>query len=151
VRAHRNAQPRVFGKLRDEVPGQAARLAAERQHIARRVRDVVRRARGLCREGEPAARRAAIERCAARGEARMHAYLRVFVIVETRAAQLAIVHPESQRLDEMELGAGIRRQPDHVAGIGRDFGMDKDDGEHLQGSGIRDQGSGIRYQESVIR
>src|SRR6185312_6414733 len=63
-------------------------------------------------------------------EIAMHANARVFVIVEPRAAELAIVHPKAERLDEMQFGAGVRREANHVAGIRRDFGVDEDHGEH---------------------
>ena len=55
---------------------------------------------------------------------------RVLVIVEPRAFQLTVVHSEAQRLDEMEVGGRIGGEPDHVAGIGRDFRMDENDGKH---------------------
>ena len=61
---------------------------------------------------------------------------RIFVIIEAGTAQVAIVHPEAQRLDEMQVGCRVGRQPDHVAGVGRDLGVDEDDGEHGNGFAV---------------
>ena len=66
----------------------------------------------------------------------MHGDSRVFVVIEARAAQLAVVHAEAEGFDEMQSGPRIRRQADHVAGVRRDFGVDEDDGEH-GASGVR--------------
>jgi hypothetical protein len=60
----------------------------------------------------------------------VHDDARVLVVIETGTAQVAVVHPEAQRLDEVQVGCRVRRQPDHVAGVGRYLGMDEDDGEH---------------------
>ena len=91
---------------------------------------VVERARAARGEREPAARRRRVERRAARGEIAMNAHARVLVIVEAGALQFAVVHPETERLDEVQLRRGIGGEPDHVAGVRRDFGVDEDDGEH---------------------
>ncbi len=59
----------------------------------------------------------------------MHDDARVFVVVETRALQLAIVHPEAERLDQVKLGRGVRGEPDHVARVGRNLRMHEHDGK----------------------
>ena len=64
----------------------------------------------------------------------MHDQARVLVVVEAGALQFAIVEPEAQRLDQMQLGAGIGGKPDHVAGIGRNLRMDENDGDHAGSS-----------------
>ncbi len=56
----------------------------------------------------------------------------VFVVIEPRSAQQLVVHRKTQRLDEMQLAAGVGGQADHVAGVGRDFGVDENDAKHLR-------------------
>ncbi len=63
----------------------------------------------------------------------MHGQASVFVVVETGAFQVAIVQPESQRLDQMQLGAGIGCQTNDVAGVGRDFRVDENNRDHGNG------------------
>jgi len=77
----------------------------------------------------PAARLRA-ERQAARREVGMHHHPRVFVIVEAGAPELAVVHAKPQRLDQVQVDPGIGRQADDVPRIGRDLGVDEDNGEH---------------------
>ena len=124
-----DAQLHRRGELREHVGGQARGLAAEHEHVARCEADVVGAARSTRRERVPLAR-AGGERRAARGEVAVHAHARVLVVVEARALHVAIVEAEAQRFDEMQLDAGIGGEPDRVAGVGRDLGMDQDDGEH---------------------
>jgi hypothetical protein len=52
------------------------------------------------------------------------------VVVEAGALELAVAEREPERLDQVQLGAGVRREPDHVARVGRDLGMDEHDREH---------------------
>ena len=54
----------------------------------------------------------------------------VFVVVKAGAAQGLVVDVETERFDEVEFGAGIGAQPDDVAGIGGDFRLKEDDGDH---------------------
>ncbi len=60
----------------------------------------------------------------------MDPHARVLVVIEPGALQLAVIHPEAQRFDEIELSGRVRGEPDHVAGIRRNFGVDENDGEH---------------------
>lgn len=53
-----------------------------------------------------------------------------FVVIEAGPAQVLVAEVEAERLDEMQFGAGIGAHADDVAGIGRNFRMDEDDGEH---------------------
>ena len=57
----------------------------------------------------------------------------VLVVVEPGAAQQLVVHRKAERLHQVQRAAGVGRQPDHVAGVGRDLGFDQDDAEHGRG------------------
>ena len=59
----------------------------------------------------------------------MHANARELVIVESRAFELAVVHPEAERLDQVQQGGRVGGEPDDVAGVGRNFRVHEDDGE----------------------
>ena len=61
--------------------------------------------------------------------------LRVLVVVETGALQLPVVHGEAERLHQVQARAGVGREPDHIARIGRDLRMHEDDVEHQCGTG----------------
>lgn len=66
----------------------------------------------------------------------VHGHGREFMIIEPRAAHLGVVDGKAQRFDEVQGAAGVGAQADDVAGVGRDFGLDKDDVEH--GGGLKD-------------
>ena len=53
----------------------------------------------------------------------MHAHVDKLVVIQPGAPQGARTDIETQRLDQMQLATGIGRQADHIAGIGRDFGL----------------------------
>ena len=118
---------REFG---DDRVGQSGGLAAEDQDVAGRELRVVERARARGGQREPAARAAASSAARHAAPIAVHGDARVLVVVEPGALQLAIVHPEPQRLDQVQFGGRIGGEADHVAGVRRDFGMDEDDGEH---------------------
>ena len=63
----------------------------------------------------------------------------VFVVVQPGAAQLLVVQAKTQRLDQMQRAAGIGRQTDDVAGIGRNFRLVQQDIEH---GGMASAGAG---------
>src|SRR5690606_26802595 len=72
--------------------------------------------------------------------------------VQAGAPELAVVHVESQRAHQVQAGAGVGAQPDHVAGVGRDLGLVEDEVEHRAG---RRAGGGQhirspRYQAMVF-
>ena len=48
-------------------------------------------------------------------------------IIEPGAAELGVGDFESQRLDQVETGAGGGAKAGDVAGVGRNFGVDEDD------------------------
>ena len=60
----------------------------------------------------------------------VHGHGREFMIIQPRAAHLGVVDGKAHRFDEVQGAAGIGAQADDVAGVGRDFGLDKDDVEH---------------------
>jgi hypothetical protein len=49
--------------------------------------------------------------------------------------QALVADAETKRFDQMQLSPGIGAQADDVAGIGRDFRLVEDDGEHGWGAG----------------
>ena len=104
VRPHRQTQALVFGNLREYLGGQPARFRAEQEGIVAGItRQVVahRAARGQCEQ--PRAR----DRCQAGGQITMDAQLRVFVVIQPGAAQTRVVKREPQRLDQVQLRAGV--------------------------------------------
>src|SRR5439155_16102150 len=88
------------------------------------------RARRFGRQRVPPPRVMRVDRGAARHPVVVHAEPRVLVVVEAGALQLAIVEPEAQRLDQVQLGAGVRCQSNDVAGVGRDLGLNENDRHH---------------------
>jgi len=60
----------------------------------------------------------------------VHTHIGVLVIVESRAAHARILERKTERLHEMQLCTRVRAQPDDVAGVGRNLGLDEDDVEH---------------------
>mmetsp|Transcript_62038 Transcript_62038/g.146938 ORF Transcript_62038/g.146938 Transcript_62038/m.146938 type:complete len:224 (+) Transcript_62038:840-1511(+) len=60
----------------------------------------------------------------------MAAHLGVLVVVEAGTLQQPVLHREAQGLDQVQGAAGVGREPDHIAGVGRDLRMDEDDLEH---------------------
>jgi hypothetical protein len=61
----------------------------------------------------------------------MHADPGQVVVIQAGAGQLPVFQIEAERLHQMQSGTGIRGQPYHIAGIGRDFGLEEDDMKHL--------------------
>ena len=57
----------------------------------------------------------------------MHDDSRVLVVVEPRSFELAIVHPESQRFDQVQIGCGVRGETNHVARVGRNLRVHEHD------------------------
>ena len=54
----------------------------------------------------------------------------VFVVVQTGAAHVFVFHGKTQRFHQVQGAAGVGRQADDVAGVGRDFGLDQNDMKH---------------------
>jgi hypothetical protein len=53
-------------------------------------------------------------------------------VVHARSPQLAVAQLESEGVDQMQLRPDIRRQPDDVTGVRRDFRLDEYDVEHVR-------------------
>jgi hypothetical protein len=47
------------------------------------------------------------------------------VVVQPGAPQLAVVQVKAERFDQVQATAGVRAQPDYVAGIGRNLWLKK--------------------------
>lgn len=65
--------------------------------------------------------------------------LRVFVVIQSGAAHVFVIHGKAERLNQVQGAAGVGRQADDVAGIGWNFGFDKDNMKHrliVVGSGL---------------
>ena len=62
----------------------------------------------------------------------MDLHRRVLVVIEPAPFQEAVVEVEAEWLDEVELAAGVRTQPDDRTGVRRDLRMDEDDMRHLR-------------------
>ena len=71
---------------------------------------------------------------------RMYPDLRPLVIVEPRPAQALVVQSEPQRFDQMQAKAGIGAKADYIAGVWRNFRLEKHN--------IKHQGHGLGYLET---
>jgi hypothetical protein len=107
----------------------ARAFRTEYEPVARREADLAER-RGAVRGQREHARGVRLLGSHQRIPAFMHAHRRVLVIVEPRAPHPGVFERKSQRLDQMQLRAGVGAQADHIAGVRRDFGFDKNDVEH---------------------
>jgi len=58
------------------------------------------------------------------------AYVRIFAIVETRAAQFFILQSEPQWSNKVQYRAGIRAKAYDISRIRRDFRFEQDQVEH---------------------
>ena len=65
--------------------------------------------------------------------------LRVFVVVQTRAAHVFVIHGKAKWLNQMQGAARVGCQANDVACIGWNFGFDEDNMKHrliVVGSGL---------------
>ncbi len=107
----------------DHLVAEAGSLGAEHEDVVGDELDIVVSACGSRRESEPTSR----QRCPSTGDVAVHRHGRVLVIVEPAPTQLGVVEGEAERFDEMQVDAGVRAQPDDVAGVGGDLGLDEHD------------------------
>ena len=56
---------------------------------------------------------------------------RVLVIVEPRALHVLVVKGETERLHKVKRAARVGAEADNVARVGRNFGMNQNDVEHV--------------------
>ena len=124
-------QPQLLGGRKAFAQGrrQAAGLRAEDQPVAGLPGHVVHRARAARGQREQACRVGAFGVQKGR-PAGMAPQRGVLVVVEACAAHVLVVHRKAQRLDQVQRAAGVGRQADDVARVGRDFGFNEDDMEH---------------------
>lgn len=54
------------------------------------------------------------------------------MIVQASPTQPTVVEGEAQRLDQVQTGASVRAETNHVAGVRRNFGLVEDDVEHAR-------------------
>lgn len=65
---------------------------------------------------------------------------RVFVIIQSGAAQMLVAQVKAQRLYQVQIAAGIGAEANDVACVGRDFGLKEDDGKHGGRDSLRTRG-----------
>ena len=155
VGAHGQAQQVVGAQAVLHVVGQAGGLAAKDQAVAGQEVMVVGAfvaagAQAVQAAGEGDLSGVAVGRLAGRGlggragrcghgglhavqkgcPVLVHGHGREFMIIQPRTAHLGVVDGKAQRFDEVQGAAGVGAQANDVAGVGRDFGLDKDDVEH---------------------
>ena len=58
----------------------------------------------------------------------MALHIGVLVIVEPGAFERTILPAEAERFDQMQFAAGVGAQADDVTRVGRDFGLEENDG-----------------------
>jgi hypothetical protein len=51
-------------------------------------------------------------------------------VIKSGALEQSVVQRKTQRLDQVQLGAGICTQANDIAGVGRDFGLDQYNMKH---------------------
>src|SRR6266480_706722 len=117
-------------KLLEQGIRQACGFRTEDQHVIFRVPYIGIEYSRFCRESEDASPG---EVSATRVPVLVQFQFGNFMVVETGAPKLPVVDGETERLDQMQTCAGIRREPDHVAGVRRDLGLHEDDLKHRAG------------------
>jgi hypothetical protein len=60
----------------------------------------------------------------------MATQLCVLMVIKACTSHVLVIHRKSQGLHQVQRAAGVGRQADHVARIGRDFGLNEDDVKH---------------------
>ncbi len=130
MRAHRQAQALRGRNLLQHLGGQAAGLWAEQERIAvgEGGRIVAGAAAGT--QGEQAARSDGLQRGVQRS---VDLQACVFVVVQAGAFELLVLELEAERLDQVQLGAGVGAKADGIAGVGRYFGLEQQDMQRGRG------------------
>lgn len=128
MRLHRDPHLCRNHLMVEDVLGQAGRLGAEEQDIARLIADIAERLFSMSGEGIDLS--ALTQVGEQRIEVRVDDHVGKIVIVEPCAAQVRVAEVEAERLDQMEGDPRAGRQPDGIAGVGGDAGLIEDDVEH---------------------
>jgi len=125
--AHRDVQDRLGCELSQSFGGQPFRLTAEEKRIAWAKRDVAVAGRPTGLDNPeplgPEARKARVQ-------TGMLVDPRHLMVIEAGTSNVRRVQGKSERVHQMQLTTGIRRQTDDVAGIRWNFGFVQDDVEH---------------------
>jgi CBS domain-containing protein len=121
---HRDAQAPLGRAQFQHVVGQAAGLWPEHQRVAVRVFDLIVSPRAARAESKPARVPETLE---ARLQARVLPHVGQLAVVEPRAPDSLCIQPESERPDQVQPRARVGAQPDDVAGVGRDLGLEQND------------------------
>lgn len=126
---HGQAQAHVGVKAVADGGRQAGAFRAKDQPVTRLKTGAVHRALTARAQGKQAIGRRLF------GSAKMcpagvAPQLGIFVVIEAGSAQQFVFHGETQGLNQVQAAARVGGQPDHVAGVGRDFRVDQDDVEH---------------------
>src|SRR5207302_1004144 len=131
ARAHRQLEARFDGEFFDYFRGQSRRFRSENQHVAFRVAHIGIDFSRLRSENEHAL---AGKQLTTVFPMPMHLHAGQLVVIEAGALELPVLHRKAQRLDQMQACAGVRREPDHVAGVWRNLGLHEDDLKHGAGT-----------------
>lgn len=103
---------------------QAAGFGTEQQGIARREAGRKQAGGATGGQGEDSCRPHRVE---AGGQIRILRDAREFTVVEPRTSQSRLVQREAQRMNQMQVRAGIGAQTNHIAGVGRNLRLVEDD------------------------
>lgn len=120
----------VGRKFLDQVIRQAAAFRAEDENVACRKRRRIVSPTALGGQREHAATG---ERGLAGSPVGVSYDAGELVIIEAGPFQFPIIPAKAHGFDKMEFCTGIGAETDHVAGVGGDFGLVENDGEHLSG------------------
>ncbi len=71
------------------------------------------------------------------GVVRVHGDVGVFTVVQPGAAQAPLIQLETERLDQMQGGAGVGGQAHDVAGVGRYFRLEQSNIQHSRIPGYK--------------
>lgn len=127
IRPHRNFQNLCRGQAVEYIIRQATCFGSEQDRIAGSVFIIGMR-------GQPARRDRGhawmTERVKAVLQRIVFAQLSVFVVIETRAAQLPVIEFETEWFNKMQGRPGIRAKAYDISRVGRNFRLEQDQMKH---------------------
>lgn len=124
---HGQAQSLLWRKFRDHLGGQATGFPTKDKNIV--IAQYGRKWAGFaaCRHCQQPT---ASQCCLTGGPVGVVNDTGVLVIIQSGPPQALVGDDKAQWFNEMQLGAGIGAQANDVAGVGGDFRLIEDDGEH---------------------
>ena len=123
ARLHRNLHTLGHVRILLNLSGQTHRLRTKHEHVTGTVLNISVRGRSGRRERKNTLRGECLPRIL---EGLVHRHHRQVMVIQTRAAQMRIIKVKAQRLHQVQLSAGNRRQTDSIAGIARNLrGIEK--------------------------